>query len=131
MRYPNRFNYSIDIDEAIDTFETYIPSMIIQPFIENSIEHGFEMSTKEGNINIHFSKQATELIIILTDNGRGLNADKKEKKYPSRATQIIKDRLLILNKHYKSNSDFEIKSGENGSGTVVKIRLPFLSNISH
>lgn len=126
MRYPEKFEYCIKIDEAIEPNETYIPAMIIQPFIENSIEHGFDMSVKNGKINISIFEENKNLIVELSDNGSGFSTDKKAREYPSRATQIIKDRLLLLNNKYKTDATYEISKGENNVGTSVKIILPLI-----
>lgn len=66
------------------------------------------------------------LIIEIIDNGTGFTADKKAREYPSRATQIIKDRLLLLNKKYKTDASYQIGKGENSVGTSVKIILPLI-----
>ena len=100
--------------------------MIIQPFIENSIEHGFDMNTNNGKIEIVITEENKNLTVELTDNGSGFTTDKKAKEYPSRATQIIKDRLLLLNKKHKSNATFEIKKGIENKGTCVRIILPLI-----
>jgi two-component sensor histidine kinase len=126
LRFPNKFEYTININESIEPNETYIPAMIIQPFIENSIEHGFDMNTNNGKIEIDISEENKSLIVELTDNGSGFTTDKKAKEYPSRATQIIKDRLLLLNKKHKSNATFEIKKGVDNKGTCVRIILPLI-----
>ena len=126
LRFPNKFEYSINIDDAIEPNETYIPAMIIQPFIENSIEHGFDMNTNNGKIEIVITEENKNLTVELTDNGSGFTTDKKAKEYPSRATQIIKDRLLLLNKKHKSNATFEIKKGIENKGTCVRIILPLI-----
>ena len=126
LRFPNKFEYSINIDDAIEPNETYIPAMIIQPFIENSIEHGFDMNTNNGKIEIVITEENKNLTVELTDNGSGFTNDKKAKEYPSRATQIIKDRLLLLNKKHKSNATFEIKKGIDNKGTCVRIILPLI-----
>lgn len=126
LRYPEKFEYHIEVDETVEPAETYVPSMIIQPFIENSIEHGLNTSIEKGIIELNISSKNNRLVVKITDNGTGFTTDKKARAYPSRATQIIKDRLLLLNKKYKTDATYEIGKGENGTGTSVKIILPLI-----
>lgn len=126
IRYPEKFEYHINLNENIEPNETYIPAMIIQPFIENSIEHGLNTAIKTGSIIINITAENNRLIITIDDNGTGFTPDKKAREYPSRATQIIKDRLLLLNKKYKTDATYEISKGEDNVGTCVKIILPLI-----
>ena len=100
--------------------------MILQPFIENSIEHGFKNIKHEGFILISFSINNKSLKITIVDNGQGIKDNEKHKTYPSRATQIIKDRLFLLNKTYKSNANFVLTTLDNDQGIKVEINLPII-----
>ena len=93
--------------------------MILQPFIENSIEHGFKTISYEGLIELNFVLSGDSLKITITDNGGGIKTVEKNKNYPSRATQIIKDRLFLLNKTYKTNATFVLVNSDNDKGIVV------------
>jgi sensor histidine kinase YesM len=126
LRSENRFNYAFDIDDSIETNELMIPGMILQPFIENSIEHGFKAIAHEGLITISFTKSGQSLKITIMDNGQGIKNNEEHKAYPSRATQIIKDRLFLLNKTYKSNTTFALTTLENDKGIKVEINLPVI-----
>ncbi len=124
-RFPDKFEYSINVDEDIEVNEIKIPGMLLQPFIENSIEHGFKNINYKGQIDISFVKEEKQIKILVSDNGLGFNAEFSEKKYPSRATQIIADRLMLLNKKYNSNARFELKKNE-GSGISVTVYVPII-----
>lgn len=125
MRMNGKFSYSIHCDTAIDPMDTMIPAMIVQPFVENSIEHAFGAIEDGGELNIRFSIQKNELQIIITDNGPGFSSAQSEKTYPSRATDITTDRLLLLNKKHRSNARYTIESSS--PGVVVSIYLPQLT----
>lgn len=126
LRYPGRFDYEVKLGDEIEISELKLPSMIIQPFVENAIEHGFSENKSKGLISLEFKIVSNELEITITDNGTGLTNDSKEQKtYPSRATQIVKDRLYLLNKQYKSNARFEINKNKD-SGLKVSIYLPVI-----
>lgn len=126
LRSENRFNYEFELDDSIETNELLIPGMILQPFIENSIEHGFKNIAHEGHISISFSIKDKTLKITIIDNGQGIKDNEKHKTYPSRATQIIKDRLFLLNKTYKSNANFALTTLNNDQGIKVEINLPVI-----
>lgn len=126
LRSENRFNYEFEIDNSIETNELLIPGMILQPFIENSIEHGFKNIKDEGEIVVNFAINDKSLRITITDNGQGIKNNEAHKSYPSRATQIIKDRLFLLNKTYKSNATFVLSTQENDKGIKVEINLPVI-----
>ena len=135
MRFPEKFSYEIKIDNNLDADELMIPSMILQPFVENSIEHGFTGITYPGHVVIQFNKEANDLKITITDNGKGLIPSVKENlptgqagnEHISRASQIIKDRIYLLNIKLKTRAGFSIDNNTNGKGVTVKIHLPVLN----
>ena len=110
--------------------------MIVQPFVENSVEHGFADISYTGFLRLEFSNHSGNTIINITDNGRGFNNQSpKSKPYISRASQIIKDRIYLLNLKLKSNAQFSIQNNEKTEqGVNVHITLPELydkENFSH
>ena len=127
IRFPKTFSYAITAADELETNELLIPSMIIQPFVENSIEHGFVGIDYPGDITIHFDKKDKEVMIQIKDNGKGLTTTPKENnEHISRASQIIKDRIYLLNIKLKTKAGFSIDNDVSGNGVVVKIHLPLL-----
>lgn len=99
-RLNNKFSYSINIDPELDREKVYIPPMIMQPFVENSIWHGVGKLEGEGRIQISISKVDEDLIrCTVLDNGPGRvhNQDIKNRKR-SFGTEITQSRIDILNK---------------------------------
>lgn len=126
LRFPQKFIYDIQMDETIEADELMVPSMIVQPFVENSIEHGFHNIEYQGLIVVQFTKTATSLQITISDNGKGFsNAGEEKGKHISRAGQIVKDRIDLLNLKLKSTSSFQI-SEQLEKGVAVKITLPMI-----
>ena len=126
MRFPQKFTYQIYIAENMEADDLLIPSMIVQPFIENSIEHGFT-GIDAGHIAISFEKEGNDLKIKITDNGKGLPAIAKEKTdHISRASQIIKDRIYLLNMKLKTKAGCSIAKNSETNGVQVIITLPVL-----
>ena len=122
----NRFLYHFEFDDELEPNDILIPGMILQPFIENSIEHGFINIDYMGKIEIIFKLLSNQLQISVVDNGHGFVDNEKHKNYPSRAIQIIKDRLYLLNRISKTNATFVINNQKNGEGMMVKITLPII-----
>lgn len=124
VRFPQKFNYEIIIDEHVEADELMVPSMIVQPFVENSIEHGFNGIDYKGNITVHFTKQGTTLQIIVSDNGKGFSTNEEIKeKHISRAGQIVKERIDLLNLKLNAKAGFKITE-QKEKGVEVKITLP-------
>ncbi len=72
IRFPQTFSYEVNADKDLDIDELQIPAMIIQPFVENSIEHGFVGVDYPGKVTVNFTSENKELMIEITDNGKGL-----------------------------------------------------------
>lgn len=127
IRMPEKFGYSVTMDTTIEQDDTILPSMILQPFVENSIEHGFAGIDYTGQVDIHFDQAPGELLIRIADNGKGLiSGPKDNNEHISRASQIIKDRIYLLNIKLKTKASFTIDNNKDGKGVTVLIRLPLL-----
>lgn len=127
MRFPQKFNYEVSVAADLEPDDILIPSMILQPFVENSIEHGFTGIDHPGEVSVIFKKEAGNLFINIVDNGKGLgNAAKENSEHISRASQIIKDRIYLLNIRLKTRAGFSIDNNPDGNGVMVKINLPLL-----
>ncbi len=129
-RTNHAFTYSIHIDQSIATDTIRIPPMIIQPFIENAIEHGYQENNKNFSIHLSISLENESLICTLIDNGVGINFSKKNKKTGGKkgvSTIITTKRLSLLSKQLKSPGNLIIKDntiyGKNG--TVITITIPY------
>ncbi len=134
LRFSDNFEYNISIDPNINIDQDKIPSMLLQPIIENAILHGINhMSEGRGKIDITFKKKINQYIeCIIDDNGIGREksmAINKEKriKHKSRATQMINERIELLQNLKEQNIDIEYvdKKDDRGnpSGTKVIIRF--------
>lgn len=126
IRYPEGFQFVIHHEPELETHEVIIPSLILQPFVENSIEHGLH-GVAHGLIKLEVKVMGNELAITITDNGIGLvNKADSPVDHTSRATSIIRDRLYLLNTSRKTNARFTVSSGMHGTGVVVSIFLPLM-----
>lgn len=127
IRIPDRFRFSVTCAATIEPDDTIIPSMILQPFVENSIEHGFAGIDYTGQVDIHFDQAPGELLVRISDNGKGLLTGPKENnEHISRASQIIKDRIYLLNVKLRTKASFSIDNNAHEKGVTVLIRLPLM-----
>lgn len=129
LRFTDSFNYAIEIDEQLSTDNVLLPPMLIQPFIENAIEHGFSDSDKSGKLHISYKKTDKELEIRISDNGKGFskeneNQPREKKNHESVAIQITEKRIQLLNKKRKGTFKFEISSIPM-QGTTVFFSIPY------
>jgi len=133
LRFEEGFTYSIHVQEDINAEEIAIPPMLAQPFIENSIEHGIKHSHTAGKIEIKFSKQGSDLLFEVRDNGVGLERSAamkgSEEKHHSLATLITNERLNLLNKGKSQKIKIFIDDVKDPEGRVrgacVSFRIPF------
>lgn len=137
LRFGNKFDYTISIDEDIDVTATYIPPMLVQPFVENAIIHGIKHKKEKGNISLKFSLKDNTIHCTVTDDGVGrekaseLLAHSKH-MHRSLGLQLTNERLALLGKQSKlplnvSITDLKDEAGK-PSGTKVDLMLPFESD---
>lgn len=129
MRFDKKFDYHITIDPNIDQNYDRIPSMLIQPFVENAIIHGLLPKQGLGKIFITLQKQSDTILCTIEDTGIGREDSKKFKKnshqqHKSMGMSITQERLDILNASLSSNINSEIIDlYENGQAAGTKILL--------
>ncbi len=110
LRFDQQFNYDIRV-ENIDVNEVEMPSMLIQPYVENSIWHGLLKKEGEKNIHIKFYSRNNYCICEITDNGIGrvkANALNLKKQHKSLGTLITKEMFETLHKIKDTNYNVEI-----------------------
>ena len=135
-RFEGKFNFEIKADPTINKNKCKIPSMIFQPFVENSIWHGF--MHKEGNgmllINLTLNKSKGVVVCTIQDNGIGREKarelNKNKPKRESHGIDITNQRLSILNSLNNSETEItynDLKDSEgNSTGTQVVFNFPYL-----
>ncbi|WP_240622584.1 sensor histidine kinase [Flavobacterium crocinum] len=134
LRLNNSFEYKIVCDESVED-GILIPPLLIQPFIENAVEHGLKPKPKEekGLLLLNFTQQPDHknLICVIKDNGIGLAASRKLKikeNHQSLSTTITDERLAKMQKEHPF-AGFQVleRESENGeTGCIVIINIPIL-----
>lgn len=134
MRFEKSFSYTFDVDPDLDQDETIVPTMILQPFVENAIWHGLLNKQGAGQIRIGFKSHDSRLICSVEDDGIGREAARLLKNdapgHASKALSITRRRLELLQAETGIDSGFEIEDLHNdagqASGTRVVLHLPLL-----
>jgi sensor histidine kinase YesM len=131
MRYAGKFDYSLRLDEKINTEEIYLPPMLCQPFIENALEHGIKHKEGNGKIDISLNLDDRGLVFRIADNGVGRERAKEietsqQNTHRSMATGITIERLKILNKRSGKKITFEITDLKDDLGNALGTKVTFL-----
>ncbi len=134
-RFTDAFQFSITIEPDLILQDTYVPPMLIQPFVENAILHGLSNKKEKGQIDIELKKSGQMLLATVSDNGIGRakagenNESRRSKTHQSLGLQLTNERLSLLSSKFRQNFHFSIvdlKDGQdNAVGTRVNIYLPF------
>lgn len=119
-----------DIQEGIDIHHLKIPSMLLQPLVENCIQHGFRNYRKDGIITISVTiKSEGCLELIIRDNGRGLPEDATRRKGGSTSTVLIKERIALMGNIYHKNYSYTIhnvsEDNKEETGTQITMLVPY------
>ena len=136
LRFKEKFTYKIIIDEEIDTLTYKIPTMLIQPYVENAVCHGLINKQNQGLLTISMKLCDRHICCVIEDNGIGREADmeiKKQKDTPhySLGTKITESRINITNALY--GTDLKViftdltDDMNNSCGTHVEIQLPLMT----
>ncbi len=124
IRFSNKMDYSIHTTPKIDEENIHIPSMLIQPFIENALWHGLMPKNNGGFIKVDFKYTDNLLTISIIDNGIGItnSLNKKKSSHTSRGLELIHERVNLLNK--LNEKKIEISKAQMGnSGTQILITI--------
>lgn len=134
LRFEDHFNSVIEVDPKLNPAEILVPSLLIQPFIENAINHGLKfLKNKNGELKVSFLKMNDALEVIITDNGIGMEHARrfKESKLSTHFSQgmaLASGRIEVINKIYKSSISFSVDALDSSNtefpGTKILIFIP-------
>ena len=134
MRFEEKFEYEIIVDETVDADYDIMPPLLMQPYVENAILHGLNPMPTKGKLTITLSSKNNFLICTISDNGIGRDRAAEIKrtmpfgKHKSLGMKITEDRLKILNEINSSKLSViinDLKDTNNNSlGTQVELFVP-------
>jgi ligand-binding sensor domain-containing protein len=127
LRNPELIEYTIEVAPGIDLAHITVPSLLLQPFVENAIWHGILPKKAKGTIHIGVARHPTGIRITIADDGVGLEASRNNPSRPasekiSKGLQIIADRLSLLNVT-RPGHGFLIGPNQ-PKGTLVTVTIP-------
>ena len=126
QRFSNSFVYSFEIDAQLSVAQLYIPTLILQPIVENAIEHGVKNNSElNGSIRIIIESVNNKLLVHIIDNGKGLEINEPALK-PDHALEIIRERLELIRRRYGAGM-LHITPNRSMSGTTIAVELPLLN----
>ena len=127
LRFHDKFDFKIEVDETLDTDAVFVPNMIIQPHLENAIWHGLRYKETIGFLLLKFQLKNDKIVAMIDDDGIGLTKSNElktqnQKVHHSRGLTNTKERIELLNDLYKKEITFQIKEKAlPETGTVVEI----------
>jgi len=133
MNYEGLFEYKIEVYEGYKDQTISIPPMLLQPFVENAILHGFRSIAQKGMITVHVQRKHQTLQVTIEDNGVGLQSSFKNPSKRSFATAITQERLDILFRRFKKPATLTItdkQTAKNGQGLKVELVIPFHQSVA-
>ena len=120
LRFAHRLKYSIDIDEHVDTFDTMVPSMVVQSIVEHAIREGFTKNSESGAIHVKYQVSGDQLKITVEDDFKGRYKESKESSQETQQLTVagighIRDRLALVESH----SEMRVERMQNADGEIT------------
>ena len=135
MRLPGGFSYHLRIDENIDPEDVKLPTMILQPFVENAIWHGLASVNYQRVIHVGFQVNQKTLICTVEDNGKGINSTLEKSAnsffyHESKSLSITRKRIKLLGQKENFACSLDLidkkNAGNSYTGTIVRLCLPLM-----
>ncbi|HTN44792.1 MAG TPA: histidine kinase [Flavipsychrobacter sp.] len=131
-RYDDCFDYTLSIAGSIDAVQTRLPSLLIQPIVENAIEHGLQPKGSGGNLTIQFEQPAADsLVITIDDNGVGRKKRKQQQngnadKRRSFGSDLVNDLVTVFENYEDITIDIRyIDKQLPQTGTTVILSIKY------
>ena len=134
IRFEDDFEFTIQCDSQIDKEQTYMPSFLLQPFVENAIKHGLLHRSGLKKLSVSFTKLSNHTLKCeIEDNGIGRVVSSQiitKRKHQSFATKASQNRLDLLNQSSKEKIDLQIidlyDANNQPSGTKAVLSIPII-----
>ncbi|MBN2834691.1 MAG: histidine kinase [Candidatus Delongbacteria bacterium] len=123
IRFSDGFEYCFDVPDKSVLTSTYIPPLLLQPFVENAIIHGFKGIKHQGKIEIKIINDVKYLVVEIKDNGVGIQSNSllKTNGHHSVGVENSISRLKIFNQRINSENPIQIKSLD--QGTLIQLKI--------
>jgi sensor histidine kinase YesM len=129
LRFEDKFDYSFTVDPYFKHTALEIPSMLLQPYVENAINHGLALRKTQGSLNVRFSRTASGITCVIDDDGVGRSfAAARNGNHRSRGMDIINERLgayrLVDNIEITTQVIDKTDNEGKATGTRVEVFIP-------
>jgi hypothetical protein len=132
MRFKDAFEYVLILNNVINPDQVRIPAMLLQPYIENAINHGIRLSDKKSGLmlRLQITMEQKVLVCSIEDNGIGIGKAQKYKRagHSSMGMLINKQRIDTINLMYKTDISVSVKDKSeldpDSSGTIITVQIP-------
>ncbi len=132
MRFEDKLDFVLHIDENMDPSEFKLPSLLIQPLLENAVNHGIRHSKNKGTISLSISRDSGFLTCEIRDNGIGISRSMENKVpgvgHQSKGMDILEKRINFINQLYNSSVSMVVidLSGPQtaDTGTLIIFKFP-------
>ena len=126
------FEYTLKVAENLDVFNTEIPSMLLQPYVENAILHGLREHPEQPKLEVWIHQEGKNLRCEITDNGQGIKASQEQKSTADFAPKLhgmslSAERIRLLNLRLRKKITLEVvdrRQSEKQPGTRIIINIP-------
>ncbi|WP_315821060.1 sensor histidine kinase [Paraflavitalea speifideaquila] len=131
LRFEEKFMYEIDVDAGINQNDVLIPNLLLQPYVENAIKHGFR-GRLGSFLSVRLWPSQGKIVCTITDNGIGRVEAAKANNYEidghvSAGTSIIRDKIEALKIHFNyhlSSNTIDVMEEGVVTGTQVILEIP-------
>jgi len=129
MRYKEQFDFQVDIHPDVPVQDIKIPSLLIQPYVENAIWHGLQhKKTGKGLLLLQVSMRNGKCEVMVEDNGIGRSTTVTPRQqnntlHPSHGLNITAERIDFYNKKYTANAKIEIVDLKDAAGCPEGTRV--------
>ncbi|MCW5899896.1 MAG: histidine kinase [Flavobacteriales bacterium] len=129
QRFRTPFQFSVRMEEGLEDEAIHIPTMLVQPFVENAIWHGLQHKEGQGHLRIMFRNRGDDLVCTVEDDGIGREASRRinegrEKTHRSMGMRVSSDRLELLRTRERGTAHVEVSDLRDPTGTLVTIHIP-------
>uniref|UniRef100_UPI003216BE8C tetratricopeptide repeat-containing sensor histidine kinase n=1 Tax=uncultured Draconibacterium sp. TaxID=1573823 RepID=UPI003216BE8C len=133
MRKPGLFEFQIEHEEELESDFILVPPMMIQPFVENAIKHGFKNIDYIGKLVLSINDKQESVEVVIQDNGVGVDINNKRNElHRSMAMEIFEKRRKLIQHRYKKDFTFNFSNlkslNSELSGVKVTLEIPVLDN---
>jgi sensor histidine kinase YesM len=134
LRFNNEINWQFSIDPTIDLKSIEVPTLVLQPFLENAIWHGLMPKSEDRKLQLVVKMEDGYVICLVDDNGIGREAAQKSANlngnHKSKGLQMTKERIQLMDKLHDTNSHLTIRDKFSAEGMPLgtQVELKFIMN---